>query len=314
MNITFYRPLTSQKLASHLRAFSVKAQAWGVQARIGGRRHELQIVSPAGASLVDYRYAHGLFLSTFSSLLHKSSIEKKAFPLPWMEHETFEPLHAGPVLQSRSKGATYSVGHLLLRGVVGIPVRTEESRYRHGVLRDYFHQRIFSFLPQPDHAEHFALASAHSMPSHMNQVLPFAVGFANVLESSSHVILQAVQANFSRRLMRTSPLARKDRILSAEVHNHYSHWRSELLGHVLRYYSTRKKPLLFVTAKELRMGNPNLSLVQAQGIERDIEKAAQALGYSTHELTDAEKKAYGFPRVMQLKTIVFRAPQEHPRE
>ncbi len=197
------------------------------------------------------------------------------------------PITAGVITEAKRKGAKYAVGHIPQTGFFDLKLNDNNDK-----TLSYTKCRTFVLLPDPLHAENFALASTHSEGTYVRSILPFAVGFVNASEHKGFVLLETVQANFSRRkLGEKSTLPDKDQIITNKIDDHYSHWKRILLRHTVDYYLKRGKKVVFPDATQYAHMWPSAERA-ANAIERDFEKTAEHHNYTTRELTEKELKKF----------------------
>lgn len=141
------------------------------------------VTSPKETTKAEKQHGHAipLFLSGLLPEIY-SKIEKNKRVRPLNSTRVLVPLHAGFIPEAEKKGGKYAVAHTVKNGKYGL-------RLRHYLEKLYGRRRTFMFFPHPEHADHFALASADSSPSYVNSEFPFAVGYAQVEEGKrSHTI------------------------------------------------------------------------------------------------------------------------------
>lgn len=240
----------------------------------------------AEGHILNLPYAAPLFLSGLAPEIHERILQgKKSNVLN--SDEVIYPLTAGVITEAKRKGAKYAVGHIPETACFDLNLDFDNSKSL-----IYKKRRTFAFLPDPIHAENFALASRHSEGTFVRNVLPFAVGYVSASEHSGFVLLGTVQANFSRRKIdENSKLPTKDDIVSNKIDERYSHWKRILLRHVVDYYLKRGKKVLFPDATQYAHMWPSAERA-ASAIERDFEKTAEHHDCTTRELTEKELKKF----------------------
>jgi hypothetical protein len=285
---SIFRGADRKRLAELAARFAQRAPVWGLPGRFQEAEEMFlgKHIGPLASSPLHDFYAIGLLQSGFAEELHRKMESGRPFDvtlgtLPLR----VRPLHAGFVPVAKRPGARYAVGHfdggrsgIFLLGSKEAPFPTA---------------RYFVFLPGPEHAENFALASAHLRSNLVNNNLPHAVGFVEALEKGRHVVLKTVQANFSARLVEEeSDLPRKKEILPERIQQYYSHWPRILLRHVLEHYLAKGKRVLYPTPEQYAE-TWRMPLERAQRSTRDIEKVLEEMGRRARPLTPREEARYG---------------------
>lgn len=231
-------------------------------------------------AIKQHRYAIPLFLSGLLLEVY-SRIEKGKKVRPLNSTRMLIPLHAGQIPEAETKGGKYAVAHTVKNGAYGL-------RLHYRLEKQYKRRRTFLFFPHPEHADHFALASADSSPSYVNSEFPFAVGYAQVEEGKSHVVIDCVQSNYGSKNIRKAGVFEKSQVMPGRIERQYSHWRRILLRHVVEYYLKRGKTIVFPNVEQYKNMWANVSEKSADAIAREVEKAAEFHKCTVRELTAQE--------------------------